>query len=164
MAAKFALTFLVLVLAWIVFTGSLAAYELYAGLFASFIITILVYERFIKGHPKHKLHPLRWFYFIVFVVNLAGREIKAHLNLIRIILSPKLNINPNIIEVQTDFKSDAGITILGNSVTLTPGTLTVDAEPNKLLVHWIDQTETTPHLLKIKIFGKSESILGGVAE
>jgi len=49
-------------------------------------------------------------------------------------------INPGIVKISPDLKTDLGITMLANSITLTPGTLTVDIDENKndLYIHWIN--------------------------
>lgn len=63
--------------------------------------------------------------------------IKANIDVVKIVLSPRLNITPGIIEYKLDVKTDAGITLLANSITLTPGTLTVDISEDRrtLYIH-----------------------------
>ena len=52
-------------------------------------------------------------------------------------------INPGIVRISPDLKTDIGITLLANSITLTPGTLSVDIdeESNDLYIHWINVKE-----------------------
>ena len=51
-------------------------------------------------------------------------------------------INPGIVKVKTNLKTDIGRTMLANSITLTPGTLTVEINDDVLYIHWINvQTE-----------------------
>ncbi len=55
------------------------------------------------------------------------------------VLHPKMPIKPGIVKVKTNLKSDAGRTFLANSITLTPGTLSVDiTDEGYLYVHWIN--------------------------
>jgi len=56
----------------------------------------------------------------------------------RRILTPSLPLNPEVVEVKTELQSDLGRLLLANSITLTPGTLTVDVKDDRLLVHWVD--------------------------
>ena len=56
----------------------------------------------------------------------------------RRVLSPSLPINPGIVEVKTRLKSKYARMILANSITLTPGTLTVEIVDDSLFIHWID--------------------------
>ncbi|MBW2967612.1 Na+/H+ antiporter subunit E [Candidatus Woesearchaeota archaeon] len=55
-------------------------------------------------------------------------------------------IKPGIVKIKTDLKTDAGVTMLANSITLTPGTLTVDIDEksNDLYVHWINVKKKDP--------------------
>jgi len=56
------------------------------------------------------------------------------------VINPRLPINPGIVKVKTNLKTETGLTFLANSITLTPGTLTVDIDRDAgvLYVHWID--------------------------
>ena len=67
---------------------------------------------------------------------------KANLDVVYRALHPKMPIKPGIVKIKTNLKTDSGITALANSITLTPGTLTVDldrqGEDNFLYVHWIN--------------------------
>ncbi len=72
-------------------------------------------------------------YFFVFIKEM----IKANLDVVKIVLSPKLKMTPGIIAYKMDVKTDAGITLLANSITLTPGTLSVDISKDRktLYIH-----------------------------
>ena len=72
-------------------------------------------------------------YFIIFLIEV----IKANIEVVKIVLSPKLNMTPGIIAYKLDVKTDAGITLLANSITLTPGTLSIDISKDRktLYVH-----------------------------
>ena len=48
-----------------------------------------------------------------------------------------MDINPEIVMLKTDIKSDLGVLLLANSITLTPGTITIDTEGEYLYVHWL---------------------------
>ncbi len=72
-------------------------------------------------------------YIIIFMIEV----IKANFEVVKIVLSPKLNMTPGIIAYKMDVETDAGITLLANSITLTPGTLSVDISEDKktLYIH-----------------------------
>ena len=57
-------------------------------------------------------------------------------------------INPGIVKISPNLKSDAAITLLANSITLTPGTLSVDIDENNndLYIHWINVTNLKPEI------------------
>jgi multicomponent Na+:H+ antiporter subunit E len=70
--------------------------------------------------------------------------VKANLNVMRLVFSPRINIKPGIVEVKTELKSPIGRLALANSITLTPGTLVVDIKQDSLFIHWIDTSTTDP--------------------
>jgi len=63
--------------------------------------------------------------------------VKANIDVVKIVLSPKLEMTPGIIAYEMDVKTEAGITLLANSITLTPGTLSVDISEDRktLYIH-----------------------------
>ena len=68
---------------------------------------------------------------------------KANLDVVYRALHPQMPIHPGIVKIKTNLKSDSAITALANSITLTPGTLTVDVtEDGYLYVHWINVKST----------------------
>ncbi len=66
---------------------------------------------------------------------LAGEVVKANLDVARRILSPSLPISPNVLLVKASQRTDLGRVTFGNSITLTPGTITVDLEGDTIEVH-----------------------------
>jgi multicomponent Na+:H+ antiporter subunit E len=54
------------------------------------------------------------------------------------VLHPDMPIRPGIVKVRTDLESEMAKTFLANSITLTPGTLTVDIDGSDLYIHWIN--------------------------
>src|SRR4030042_1264200 len=65
--------------------------------------------------------------------------VKANFDVVYRALHPKMPIRPGIVKIKTNLKTDSAITALANSITLTPGTLTVDlTEDGFLYIHWIN--------------------------
>ena len=65
--------------------------------------------------------------------------IKANFDVVYRALHPEMPIKPGIVKIKTNLKTESGITALANSITLTPGTLTVDlTDDGYLYVHWIN--------------------------
>jgi len=86
----------------------------------------------------HILNPKRWLLFFGYVLGPFFWEMaKANIDVASRVITGK--INPGIVRISPKLKTDLGITILANSITLTPGTLSVDIdeETNDLYVHWI---------------------------
>lgn len=75
-----------------------------------------------------------------YLAMLITEIIKANIMVAKIVLQPRININPGIISVPIRAKTDAGITAIANTITLTPGTLTIDVADDRsaLYVHVID--------------------------
>jgi len=78
------------------------------------------------------------------------------------VLSPKMPINPQIVKVPTALKSDFSKLILANSITLTPGTLSLDVEDDGVLVHWVNASGETGEDYQTQISREFESVLGGL--
>lgn len=76
--------------------------------------------------------------FILYFAVLIKEIFKSNFHVAKIVLSPKLNISPSIVTINTKLKSELNKTILANSITLTPGTLTLDMYDDKLIVHCLD--------------------------
>jgi len=69
------------------------------------------------------------------------------------------NINPRIVHFRTRLKSELARVILANSITLTPGTLTLDLDEDHLVVHWLNAKTTHSHYAGKLIKGHFESWL-----
>jgi multicomponent Na+:H+ antiporter subunit E len=123
---------------WAGFVGSFDGVELSIGAVLAFGITVLLLPQLelldgVRVRASLPLHLVR--YFLRF-----GRAlVHANLDVARRVAAPgRLRIRPAMVHVHTDLKSDLGRLWLANSITLTPGTLSVDLEGDTLLVHWID--------------------------
>jgi len=114
--------------------------HLIIGVFVSGFVAFMIGDLFVQK-PQVLVHPRRYIYFIFYYLPVFLWEIfKANIDVAYRILHPKLPINPGIVKVKTTLKSDTALTFLSNSITLTPGTLSVDIDRDKsiLYVHWID--------------------------
>jgi multicomponent Na+:H+ antiporter subunit E len=76
---------------------------------------------------------------LAYIPWLAVKVVKSALHVSKLILSPSLPISPRMIQHKTELKSDGELVVLGNSITLTPGTITVEVSPGELTVHAIDE-------------------------
>ena len=61
--------------------------------------------------------------------------VKANIQVVRAVLSPNLEVSPTLVKVPSDRKTDIGRTMFANSITLTPGTVSVDMQEDHILVH-----------------------------
>jgi len=135
----FVLAFLVWVLiTWPLVEGRVDLQVVGAGLIASLFAAVLFHEILPKEHHVF-LSPVRVFWFLVYVPVFLYYVLRANLDVVYRALHPALPIRPGIVKIKTNLKTDSAITALANSITLTPGTLTVDlTEDGYLYVHWIN--------------------------
>ena len=80
----------------------------------------------------------RILFSLVYVIVLFWEIIRANFDVAYRVIHPKMPIKPGIVVIKTRLKSDIAKMILANSITLTPGTFTLDVIGNELLIHWIN--------------------------
>lgn len=126
---RVATTFVLIFIAWLVLTLSMNIEELVAGFIISLSITVICRHLLSRDTPRIILHPVRWMWFIVYLGFMLCAEVRAHCSVAMAVLTGR--IRPAMVEVPVRFRTQLGKTLLGNSITLTPGTLTVDARHDK---------------------------------
>ena len=94
-------------------------------------------------------------YLIVFLIAL----VQSNLDVAKRVLTPSLPINPGIVKFKTKLKTDYSKMILANSITLTPGTLSIDIVDDTFYIHWIDVKSTDPEKAFTEIAENFEKIL-----
>jgi multicomponent Na+:H+ antiporter subunit E len=127
-----------LLLTWPVVDGKIDVQVVVAGLITSVLVALLFHEILPKEHHVF-ISPVRIFWFLVYVPVFFYYVVKANFDVVYRALHPKMPIRPGIVKIKTDLKTESGITALANSITLTPGTLTVDlTDDGFLYIHWIN--------------------------
>jgi multicomponent Na+:H+ antiporter subunit E len=148
----FVLAFVVwILLSWPFVEGRLDIQVVIAGIVAAAAASMLFVEILPREHGVY-FSPRRIFWLLVYIPVFFYYVIRANFDVVYRALHPKMPIKPGIVKVKTNLKTDSGITALANSITLTPGTLTVDLTDNGYLyVHWIyvksDDVETATQLI-----------------
>ena len=135
----FILAFVIwILLTWPFVDGKIDVQVIIAGLIASVIVAVLFHEVLPKEYSIF-ISPVRMFWLLVYVPVFFYYVIKANLDVVYRALHPKMPIRPGIVKIKTILKTQSGITALANSITLTPGTLTVDlTDDGYLYIHWIN--------------------------
>jgi multicomponent Na+:H+ antiporter subunit E len=161
-AAKAFFTFVFLLIVWIALTSSLNAEELAVGAISAAFVSAFSYEFLFRKGVRDAINPKRWAYFLAYLPAYILAEIKAHAKVMYLILHPKMPIKPGIVRVPTNLKTDVGLTALANSITMTPGTLSVEVNEEKscLFVHWIDVEAIEPEQTHAEIAKPFEKFLG----
>ncbi len=134
-------SFLILFIVWFLLNNTFDLIVLGVGVFVSLFIAIL-FCRNCELFSELKFTPKAFFYTIIYLCVFLIELIKSNLDVAFRVVSPSLPINPGMVEVKTKLKSKMARMILANSISLTPGTLTVKIEDDKLLIHWIDVKST----------------------
>lgn len=103
------------------------------------VLTIYRFNRINGKRKQGKLKVLHFKYAIEYAMYLIKEIFKSNFQVAKIVLSPKMKISPTIVEVKTKVKPNVLKTILANSITLTPGTLTLFLNENKLIIHCLQK-------------------------
>ncbi|OQX14655.1 MAG: hypothetical protein BWK73_09080 [Thiothrix lacustris] len=153
-----AVLFVTLMLFWLMLSGKLDTDVLIVGAVASLIIALLYRDGLsffteFRFTPQAIVAGFRYYgYFL--------RELfKSNLNMAAIVLSPSLPITPGIVKVRTRLKSRMGRLMLANSITLTPGTLTVEMAGEWLYIHCVTLGATDVEAATAEIVSGFESYL-----
>ncbi|MCX8118254.1 MAG: Na+/H+ antiporter subunit E [Desulfobacterota bacterium] len=135
----FLLTFLVMFFFWVILSGLFGAFHLIAGLFSSALVALLSHDLLVQGKAE-KLLTKSW-RLIRYIPWELWQIVLANFDVAYRVLHPKLPIDPRIFEFETDLRGDWALTTLANSITLTPGTITIQVEPERgrFLVHGISK-------------------------
>lgn len=160
---NYLIVFILLFGIWKIITWSNEPGNYIAGVLVSLFITI-IYGREFPFHPKHIFQPRRYLAFIKFIFVFLGQMVKANFVMAYRILSPGPPIKPGVVKIPLYLKSPLGRIILANSITLAPGTFTMDITEDSLYVHWIYVETTDPVKAEEIICGKSQRILKEVFE
>ena len=146
----FVLAFVIwILLTWPFVDSKIDVQVVIAGLIASIFVSIIFHEILPKEHHVF-ISPVRVFWFLVYLPVFFYYVMMANLDVVYRALHPKMPIKPGIVKIKTTLKTESGITALANSITLTPGTLTVDlTDDGYLYVHWINiKAEDVEHATK----------------
>lgn len=162
---KKTILFIVAFFSWCLLTWVPDWQHIIVGIFVAALVTYLTGDFFIE--PSSLGHPRRYWYFIVhYMPFFIWEVIKANIDVAYRVLHPALPINPGIIKVKTSLKSDTALTFLANSITLTPGTMTIDVDRDNgiLYIHWIDVKTKDMEEATVIIAKRFEEILKEIFE
>ncbi|MBN2777272.1 MAG: Na+/H+ antiporter subunit E [Bacteroidales bacterium] len=128
---------IVLFSVWVLLNNSYEPVLLIIGAAVSILIALIFCTK-CSVFSQIKLSPKSLFYSIAYLFVFMIELIKSNLDVAIRVISPKLPINPGIVKVKTVLNTELGRMILANSITLTPGTLSVDIRDEYIYVHWIN--------------------------
>lgn len=124
---------LILYVFWLLLSGIYTPFLLVVGAACAAGVVLLAHRMEVvdhEGHPVHLSWRVLWYWPWLF------KEIaKSAWDVSRIILTPRLPISPTLVKVRTSQKTSVGTVTYANSITLTPGTISVDVAQGEILVH-----------------------------
>ena len=154
-------TFAVLLSLWLIFVNTLNWQEVLTGIVLSALIASFGHTYFTRRGLRH-LSLKKLLYLIIYIPIFFWEVLKANLDVAYRVLHPKMPIKPGIVLIKTGLKSDIGKLTLANSITLTPGTLTMDIIDDNLLIHWINVKSEDLEEATELIAGRFEPYLRGI--
>ena len=151
------LTLLVWFAFWLLWSGLYKPLLITLGIISCLLVFVLA--RRMAYFDKSIYPPGLVFRLIPFWTWLSKELVITNLLVARIVLSPKMKISPTVVEIDALSKGPIGQAILGNSITLTPGTVTMDDHEGRLIVHCL--TEEGARDLQAGEMNRRVAALGG---
>ncbi len=160
---RYIAVFTLSLLFWLLLTFRITVPNLIVGSIAS-IICSAIFARYYFHNVYKFLQPRRYFWFIVYLFVFIWECIKANFDVAYRVLHPAMPIRPGIVKVKTTLRSDFAKTLLANSITMTPGTITVDIIGDYMYIHWIYVRSEDPEIYTGMITGAFEKYIKKIIE
>lgn len=160
---NYVLVFILNLIVWYAVTWNFEPANLLAGALVSAFVTAIFGKEF-PYHPKKAFQVKRYIAFIKFLFIFLRQMFKANILMAYRVLSPGPPIKPGVVKMPLYLKSPLGRTIMANSITLAPGTFTMDIAEDFLYIHWIYVTTEDPAKTEELICGNLQKILKEVFE
>lgn len=148
---------------WLMLTFEFTAANIIVGAVAS-LITSVIFARFFIKNVYKLIQPKRYGWFLVYLVVFIWECLKANIDVAYRVLHPAMPIRPGIVKVKTTLKSDMAKMLLANSITMTPGTISVDIIDDYLYIHWIYIRSDDPEVYTEMITGAFEKYIKRIIE
>ncbi len=144
--------------------GNLLWGDIAAGIIAAGLVSIVMRDLMTNRFAR-LLEPSRYFWAVVYIFVFAYYMLIASFDVMYRVLHPALPIRPGVIKVKTKLRSPSARTALANSITLTPGTLTLDMDAEGYLyIHWINVETKDPDAAAEQILGRFEWFIQRIFE
>ena len=122
---------------WLLLSGIFQPLILGFGAVSVLLVLVIAHRMDVIDHEGVPIH-LR-FRIFGYLVWLAKEVAKSNIAVVKLILDPSLPISPRVIRVKSSQTTDLGRVIHANSITLTPGTVSIEIEPGEIIVHAISR-------------------------
>jgi len=118
---------------WLLLSGVYQPLYVGLGLISCAISVAVAVRMGVVDHESHPIHLTRR--YPIFLLWLAKEIVVANIDISKQILKPRLDIQPRVIRVKSTQHNELGMVIFANSITLTPGTVTIDIDDGEMVVH-----------------------------
>lgn len=160
---RYVTVFILSLIFWLLLTFNLTVPNLIVGSVASLLCTI-IFARYYFHNVSKFLQPHRYYWFLVYLITFIWACIKANFDVAYRVINPSMPIKPAIVKVKTILKSEFAKALLANSITMTPGTITVDIIDDEFYIHWIYLRSEDPDVYTRMITGVFEKYIKKFAE
>ncbi len=130
--------FLMLLVFWLIFNGRVTTEIFLVGVVVCAALTFM--WRKVFGIKRNAIlpSPKKIWQYLRYAGNLVIEIIRCNIQVMRLILHPKEEVHPQLVTFPVKLKKENHKVILANSITLTPGTITVGLQDNMIRVHGLD--------------------------
>ncbi len=142
----FLITFVVMMAMWVVFSGKFDAFHLSLGVISSLLVAYFTSDQLITDTSLGQV-PVLWGRFFLYFPWLLWQIFLANIHLLKLVFHPQMmdRINPQMIQFKSNLKNEMALVTFANSITLTPGTITVSLSMyGDYSVHAIDNASAEP--------------------
>lgn len=151
--------FLAFFVLWIILNANITLEIVIIGLIISAVIFAFVCK-YMDYSIQKELRMIKKFPLAVYyILSLLNEIIKANIHVIHLILSEKMEVEPQLVTFRVHLKTNLAKALLANAITLTPGTITVTLEGDEYTVHCLDKdlAEDLDHSIFVKLLEKLEA-------
>ena len=135
--ARILLLLALLITAWLLWSGHFKPLLLAFGAFSCLLVGYLTQR---MGYFDNEVFALRFgLRLFSYLAWLAKEVMRSGIDVARVVLDPRLPISPRVVEIKASAEHPVDLVIFGNSITLTPGTLTLDVHRGVIKVHSLTQ-------------------------
>jgi multicomponent Na+:H+ antiporter subunit E len=160
---RYVTLFILSLIFWLLLTFEFTVPNIIVGTVSSIICSLFFGKVFVTNVYK-LLQPQRYFWFVIYLFVFIWECLKANLDVAYRVLHPAMPIRPGIVKVKTTLKSDMAKMLLANSITMTPGTISVDIIDDNLYIHWIYIRSEDPEVYTGIITGAFEKYIKRIIE
>ena len=134
------ITFIILFSIWLLWSGLYDAFHLALGVISSLIVVFWTGHLFVEENVSFKQRLTEWLRFEFYIIWLLWQIVLANIQVFKLSFHPKLyrHLRPQVTTFKTSLTGDVALFILAQSITLTPGTVTVKIIDDEFHVHALD--------------------------